>query len=435
MYLSLFLALVIRYQAYPTAELWHQHFVPFTITFIFWLVAFYIVNLYNLHLAVNNSKFLSLAGQSFAAGSILAIIFFYISPDSSITPKTTLVVFIIIFFLLFIAWRRSFNSILKSYLPKNVIAFIGESQLALETIQELKQKPHLGFEIAFIMTHKPGETELFGVPILNDPQQLDYFLKTKKVNNIILAELPNSDELRNLFFECLPLKISFIKLADFYENITGRIPIEAISKLWFLENLNEGNKNYFDAFKRVMDLAVAWLIFFISLPFCLIIALIIKIESSGTIFFIQERCGQAGRSFKIIKFRTMRKDNNNYSPTIIDDERITRFGKFLRLTRLDEIPQVLNIIKGEMSFVGPRPERPELIALLEKEVPFYRERMLVKPGLTGADQISGEYHSSSYEDTIKKLQYDLYYIKWRSFLLDLSITFKTIATILSRAGR
>ena len=131
----------------------------------------------------------------------------------------------------------------------------------------------------------------------------------------------------------------------------------------------------------------------------------------------------------------MREEGNYLTPTEENDPRITKFGSFLRKTRLDEIPQVLNVIKGEMSFVGPRPERPELIAELEKVVPFYRERMLIKPGATGWDQISGEYHSPSLEDTLKKLQYDLFYIKNRSIYLDLSIILKTISTVFSGGGR
>ena len=127
-------------------------------------------------------------------------------------------------------------------------------------------------------------------------------------------------------------------------------------------------------------------------------------------------------------------DNNNYSPTVNNDKRVTKFGSFLRKTRIDELPQVINVILGDMSLVGPRPERPEYVAELKKEIPFYEERMLVKPGLTGSDQISGEYHSPSKEDTLKKLQYDLFYIKNRSIYLDLSIILKTIATVFGKGG-
>ncbi|MCK5416729.1 sugar transferase, partial [Candidatus Parcubacteria bacterium] len=144
--------------------------------------------------------------------------------------------------------------------------------------------------------------------------------------------------------------------------------------------------------------------------------------------------GKNEKKFILIKFRTMRTENNDMTLTRSNDPRVTYFGNFLRKTRIDEIPQVLNILFGDMSFVGPRPERPEFIEKLKKEIPFYEERMLTKPGLTGCDQISGEYHSPSLNDSLKKLQYDLFYIKNRSIYLDLSIILKTIATILSKSG-
>jgi len=131
----------------------------------------------------------------------------------------------------------------------------------------------------------------------------------------------------------------------------------------------------------------------------------------------------------------MYTNGNDYSPTEENDSRITSFGSFLRKTRIDELPQIINVLKGEMSFVGPRPERPELVTELEKKIPFYNERMLVKPGITGWDQISNEYHSPSFEDSLKKLQYDLFYIKNRSVYLDISIILKTISTVLTRSGR
>ncbi|MCG2697716.1 sugar transferase, partial [Candidatus Parcubacteria bacterium] len=236
-------------------------------------------------------------------------------------------------------------------------------------------------------------------------------------------------------FKCLPLKINYIGLPNFYEAITGKIPIVAINQMWFLENLSEGNKMLFDIAKRGYDIILALMILAITLPFWIIIGLLIKLESKGPIFFIQNRVGKNNKLFKIIKFRTMATVNNDFSPTQANDKRITKFGSFLRETRIDEIPQMINILKGEMSFAGPRPERPELIKNLEEAIPFYKERMLVKPGITGWDQISGEYHSPSSEDTLKKLQYDLFYIKNRSIYLDLSILLKTIATVLGRAGR
>ena len=175
--------------------------------------------------------------------------------------------------------------------------------------------------------------------------------------------------------------------------------------------------------------------FIVSLPLWPLIAILIKLSSRGPVFFTQERLGKDEQVFNIIKFRTMRVENNNQEPTEEADNRITGLGLFLRKTRLDEIPQVLNILRGEMSFIGPRPERPEIVAELEKEIPFYKTRLLIKPGITGWDQVSGSYHSASVSDSMEKLQHDLFYLSNRSLYLDITIALKTIATVVSREGR
>jgi lipopolysaccharide/colanic/teichoic acid biosynthesis glycosyltransferase len=161
--------------------------------------------------------------------------------------------------------------------------------------------------------------------------------------------------------------------------------------------------------------------------------IIVKLESKGPIFFLSKRTGKNNKVFNLFKFRTMREEGNDRKMTAVNDPRITRFGKFMRKTRIDEIPQVINILKGDLSFVGPRPERPEFVAKLEEAIPFYKERLLVKPGATGWAVVN-EYHSPSIEDSIKKLQFDLFYIKNRSIYLDLTIILKTIATILGKKG-
>ena len=176
-------------------------------------------------------------------------------------------------------------------------------------------------------------------------------------------------------------------------------------------------------------------ILLLTIIFWPIIAIIIKVESKGPVFFTQTREGKNGKLFKLYKFRTMKTEQNNYAPTTEKDNRITKFGNFMRVTRIDELPQMLNVLKGNMSLIGPRPERPELACELEKEIPFYRQRLIVKPGITGWDQVSGEYHSPSMEDTYKKLQFDLYYIKNQSIFLDISIFFKTIMTVFLKLGR
>lgn len=435
MYASLLTTLMIRYGIRPSQYDWGLHFMPFTTIFILWLAVFYISDLYNLHTAVNNSRFWKMVARSFVVSSLISVLFFYISPTTDITPKISLAIFIGVFLVMFTVWRRAYNWTLASYLPKNNIAIVGRNRLVDELLSELKGKPHLGFTISFIIDEKTMEKEVAGTPVFSNLKDLPSLIEKKKVSNVILVEMPDSENLRALLLECLSLKISFINLVDFYEELTGKVPIDAIGKTWFLENLSEGDKAAFDAMKRAADLILALLIFAFTLPFWPIIGLIIKLESRGPVFFKQIRAGEGGKDFKIIKFRTMKTEGNDHAPTADGDKRITALGNFLRKTRLDEIPQVMNIIKGEMSFVGPRPERPELIAELERQIPFYRERMLVKPGITGVDQTSGEYHSPSYEDTMKKLQYDLFYIKNRSLYLDVAILLKTIRTVLSRGGK
>ncbi len=459
LYLTLYLTLLVRYWQLPSSQAWQNHFWPFSIIFLGWLLIFYISNLYNLHLAVNNAKFFGLTARSLIIAGLLSAAFFYLNPQIGIAPKTNLVIYIFIFVFLFYFWRQLFNWLLKSYLPKNNIAIIGLNNQVKELARELGQNPHLGLNIALIIDDKTlqnnkdyqtnvvqpslalDEKELSSeqktladISIIYSINQLKEKITEKKITTIILTANPHqSIELRNILFSCLPLKINFISLPNFYEMVTGKIPIEAINQMWFLENLSEGSKSWFDAFKRTYDILFSFLIFLLTSIFWILIGLIIKLESKGPIFFKQTRTGQNNQPFTMIKFRTM-SVSNDLSPTKDRDTRITRFGRFLRKTRIDELPQVLNILTGSMSFVGPRPERPELIKQLEKNIPFYGERMLVKPGLTGWDQISGEYHSPSQEDSLKKLQYDLFYIKNRSVYLDLSIILKTIATVLSKGG-
>ncbi len=437
LYFSLYLTLLIRYWGQPIQINWQSHFWPFTITFIVWIIIFYISNLYDLNLAVNNAKFFQITTRCLAIAGLLSAAFFYLTPQMTIAPKRNLLIYIIVFAILFYLWRQFFNWSLKSYLPKNTIAIIGLNQQVQELIHELKQKPHLGYNIAFIVDDQQIDLrEINRISVIKNIKNLEKLISTEKVTTIVLTSDPHqSPELRNVLFNCLHLKINYVSLPNFYETIAGKIPIIAINQMWFLENLSEGSKAFFDVIKRGYDIILSLMILIITLPFWLVIGLIIKLNSQGPILFKQTRIGKNNKLFKIIKFRTMAIANNDFSPTVSNDKRITKFGSFLRKTRIDEIPQMINIIKGEMSFVGPRPERPELIKELEQTIPFYRERMLVKPGITGWDQISGEYHSPSYEDTVKKLQYDLFYIKNRSVYLDLSIILKTIATVLGRGGR
>jgi len=428
LYFSLYLTLVIRYLGTDQAKNWEAHFWPFTLIFMLWLIIFYISNLYNLNLAVNNLKFYQSTGKALAVAGLASLAFFYLTPDIGIAPKTNLLIYILVFAVIFYLWRQFYNFSLKSYLPKRNIGIVGYNNLAAEIVNEFKNKPHLGYNLSFIVDDRSEN----GTQPISDLEQL---IKNNKLDTIILSYDPHqSENLRAILFNSLYRRINYINLPNFYETITGKVPLDNLNQMWFLENFNENNKIWFDRLKIIYDFILALIIFVITLPFWIIIACIIKLESSGPIFFIMNRSGKNNKIFKLIKFRTMKEDGNDHAPTRANDSRITKFGNILRKTRIDELPQVINILKGEMSFVGPRPERPELAGNLEKLIPFYGQRTLVKPGLTGSDQISGEYHSPSEEDSLKKLQYDLFYIKNRSMFLDLSIILKTVATVVARKG-
>ena len=232
--------------------------------------------------------------------------------------------------------------------------------------------------------------------------------------------------------------LQFYNYLNFYENLEMKLPISDLDQKWFLEN--DGFEIYYNNFnmrvKRLLDILMAVVIGTICLPLMLIAAVIVKLGSKGPVLFVQERIGELNRPFDMYKFRSMAQDAEKDGPQWAqkNDARITRFGKFMRLTRIDELPQLWNVIRGDMSFVGPRPEREFFIKQLEKEIPYYNLRHTVKPGLTGWAQIMYQY-GSTIDDSYIKLQYDLYYIKHHNIIFDFMIILNTITTVILGKGR
>lgn len=429
LYFSLWLTLELRYWPNFNPSLWQQHWLPFTIIYFIWLIIFYISGLYDLNLAKNTIKFYSTLFQSLAVSAGVAILFFYLIPYFGITPKTNLVLNLSILTLLLSGWRQVFNRLIKSKALLNNVLIIGQNKETDQLIKYIQENPQLGYYIKKIISEE--ETQL----VFN---LIETVIK-EKIQTIVTVRDPHRDGtlVRNLY-HCLPLKITLFDLPSFYERLTGKIPISVIEEIWFLENLMISQKNIYETLKRGFDFLLALILGFLTLPFYPLIALLIKLDSPGPVFYCQKRVGRDSRIFEVIKFRSMIKEAEKQGAQWAkeNDPRITRLGKFMRKTRIDELPQLWNVFKGEMSFVGPRPERPEFVfgTNMERKIPFYQIRHLVKPGLTGWAQIKFQY-GASYEDTMEKLQYDFYYLKNRSFLLDLSIILKTIKIILSGGGR
>lgn len=427
LYSSLWLALFIRYQGDIDSERWQQHFWPFTIIYLLWLIVFYIAGLYELTIARNNIGFYSVTLQVLMINIGLAVSFFYFIPYFEIAPKTNLFLNLGIFTLLFSFWRQIYNHLLKSSALINNILIIGKNKEIDQITEIIKTNPQLGYRVAKQITPRHIQT----------PFDLLEMATQKNIKTIITAIDPHQDfKLVRSLYQCLPLKISFNDLPSFYEKILGKVPVSSIGEIWFLENLTESQKNFYEAIKRILDMFGALVVGIISLLFYPLIILIIKFDSAGPIFYKQRRIGQDGQIFNVIKFRSMVAEAEKNGAQWADhyDHRITRVGKFMRKIRLDELPQLWNVFIGQMSFIGPRPERIEFVQQLEKAVPYYQIRHIVKPGLTGWAQVNFRY-GASVEDSIEKLQFELYYIKHRSFILDLSILLRTIKIILAGGGR
>lgn len=438
--LALYVALTIRYLNIPENAFWGQHLKLFIPIFLIWLLIFYINSLYDFRKFINQGNLIANVNRSIILSFLISIVFLYLIPNGSLSPKTNLLIFSVVFYIFFLLWRLGFSILNHKYLPTTNIGIIGYNETIKQSIKLIRDNTQLGYSIKFLLADKNHVmieiAEHYNLNLIDDVNQLTRAIKDNKINILVLEKNINEmKELQKTLFNLLPTGINYCTLSKFYEQISGQIPLDILSKGWFLENLNLANKKVFERVKRLYDVFFAILFLVLASPICLIIMFLIKISSKGPVIFKQTRVGQNNKRFQFYKFRSMKIENNNFAPTTENDHRITKVGDFLRKSRLDEIPQLINVIRGDMSFVGPRPERPELIKDLANNIPFYNIRHLVKPGITGWDQISGEYHSPSIADTYKKLQYDLYYLKNRSMSLDMSIILKTIKTALMREGQ
>ncbi|PJE57934.1 MAG: polyprenyl glycosylphosphotransferase, partial [Candidatus Portnoybacteria bacterium CG10_big_fil_rev_8_21_14_0_10_36_7] len=313
------------------------------------------------------------------------------------------------------------NLLLRKEAFRTNTLFIGNSIEAQEIIAKIQSNPQLGYNAKLQISTKQ----------INNAIELAAIINEHQIKVIVVADDPHANQkLAKILFQCLPFQINIYDLPVFYEKITGKIPINAINQMWFLENLVESEYGSYETIKRFLDIILATSFSIILLILSPIITVLVKLSSKGPIFYSQTRIGKNEKPFKLTKYRSMIHNAETNKPqwTTQGDSRVTTIGKFLRRTFLDELPQLFSIIKGEMSFVGPRPERPEFVEQLEKTIPFYQMRHIVKPGLTGWAQISYRY-GSSVEDSTEKLKYDLYYIKNRSIALDIGIVLKTIKLI------
>ena len=344
--------------------------------------------------------------------------------------------------LLLILFRGIYNLVFSRTVSHRRVLIIGAGWAGSTIAAELTPLAELGVHIAGFIDDDPrllGRHILPGLPVLGNRHALRTLIQQHQVTTLVTAITHNNNgELLWLLMDSLELGVEIISMAVLYEQLTGKIPVEHIGSNWHVSmpTVHPGTRQVRRLVNRIFDILAASLGMLCLAPLAPFLALAIYLDSPGPIFYTQERVGKGGRSFRVYKFRSMipeaERDGAVWAQK--DDDRVTRVGKFLRKTHVDEFPQFLNILKGEMSAVGPRPERPEFVNELAADIPFYRVRHAVKPGMAGWGLVKQGY-GSSVEDALIKLQYDLYYIKHQSLWLDVLILLKTIKDTLTLGGR
>lgn len=404
-----------------------KHAPFFSLLFLIWLVVNYINQLYDIDQNPDNIAFYRKIWEAAGISLLAGIVFFYLTPIGGITPKTILVLTVISGYSLITIWRWISFTVLLPQVPPKRIAFVGKT----DEVRELKQ----------ILQNK--HTNTYQVDLLvKDAKNIAKKVKNKNIDIVVIApRLKENKQDQEELFQLLFQDIELRDLISFYEEITGRVPPSTFQESWFLDNLGQKNEDFSTKLRRLLDIVVGLILSITTLVLSPLIILAIKLNSEGPAFINQKRVGQDECEFTMYKFRSMyaltedgmaEKDGPEFAQK--DDDRITTVGKFLRKTRLDELPQSWNLLKGDLTLIGPRPERPEIVKQIKQGLPYYELRHVVKPGLTSWALLHQNY-TDTLEETIQKLQYDLYYIKNRSFLLDLSIGLRTVNVLIKMMGQ
>jgi exopolysaccharide biosynthesis polyprenyl glycosylphosphotransferase len=421
LYAGLFITLLIRYHGQFYAEFRDAHAIPFTIIFALWIIVFYIAGLYDLRRLRNNIDFVKTLFLCIGINAALAVLLFYLIPAFGIAPKTTLLIFIVVFAVIEIFWRRFLNRAMAFGGAPNRVLVIGDGAIATEIKKVLHENPQFGYAI---------EAEIDEKTAYASPKEIKIATQREDVNLIVIShKLKHEPALVAILYELFANGIAVTDLVNFYERIMRKVPLSGVQETWFLENITQ-NVSFYDPLKRASEFVGALALGIVLLPFELLIALLVALTSRGPVIYRQVRVGEKGKNFTLYKFRTMRVDaeKDGAQWAVKNDQRTTPIGSLLRKSHLDELPQLWNVIRGDLSFVGPRPERPEFVTKLEARIPYYEARLFIKPGVTGWAQIN--HHADlTDKDVAEKLQYDIYYLKNRSPILDWAIILKTIKSI------
>jgi len=404
------------------------------------MICLYFNDVYDLQ--ITNSYFelgIRLLQALGASSIILACVYFLF--QEMIIGKGIFFITIIISMLLIIMWRFFYKFLLTSGMFDQKIILLGSGEIGEQILNEIIKRRDCGYKVSTVImeSHDGNLSSYQGIPVIYKKKYegLCQTAKEMSIKKIVLdlKEKRGAFPTRELL-NCRTDGIDILEGNSFYEMLTGKLIVGRINPAWLI--FSDGFRKSFARriLKRVVDVIISFFMLLLLLPVLFITAVLIKIDSKGTVFFSQERVGENRETYMVHKFRSMTANAEEHSGPVWtqdDDNRVTRVGGYIRKLRIDEIPQLLNVLKGEMSFVGPRPERDYFIKKLEEIIPYYSQRFSVKPGITGWAQVRYGY-GASVEDAVEKLNYDLFYIKNMSVFMDLIIILRTVKIVLFGKG-
>jgi lipopolysaccharide/colanic/teichoic acid biosynthesis glycosyltransferase len=426
-YISVWFALFIRNFSIPNTLNFVTHLEPFSIVFILWVLFFYIAGLYQKHTLIFKKSLPRVLLNTQIINIVSAVIFFYFIPYFSITPKTILFIYLIISSVFIYLWRIFiFTKIIKPKKEKAIL--VARGQESKELLHEVNNNDRYSF--SFIHSINLDEYHV---------DSLDKYL-IEELNNhqasLVVVDIHHSkiDSILPTLYSLIFKKVEFVDFSDAYESVFDRVPVSVMGHKWFIENISLKNKFSYDFIKRAFDVLISIILLMPAILIFPFIMLAVYLENKTNPFIVQERIGKDNKIIRIIKFRTM--TSNDKGQWVSDgDMRVTKVGKVLRASRIDELPQLMNVLKGDMSLIGPRPDILGLFDKLSNSLPYYTIRNVVKPGLSGWAQTHQEIPPQSLEETKTRLSYDLYYVKNRDLILDIKIALQTLKTLISRTGK
>jgi sugar transferase (PEP-CTERM system associated) len=381
-------------------------------------------------------KFIWLLLRAVVFAVLAACVIFYALPVLTI-GRGVFALNLILASIFTFCWHPMFRFYLHVRQPQTNLLALGSSNLAIITVKEIQNHPELGIKIIGFVT---DDDEIPGVDakVVGGYDDFSDLVLKHAVNHIIVGLADSREKLP--VDDLLDFKTKGILIEDvaaFYERVAGKIPIESLKPSWLVFNNGFNISKSVFLQKRILSILISTGLLILTSPILLLAMILIKLNSKGPVFYKQDRVGKNGQVFTLVKFRSMRQDAEKETGPVWstpgNDSRVTKIGRFLRRTRIDELPQIYNVLRGDMDIIGPRPERPVFVDRLSEEIPYYPLRHVVKPGISGWAQINYGY-TNKLEHTIEKLQYDLFYIKNMSLVLDLMIVFETAKTVIVRKG-